>query len=165
MTVSRPIHSDGISHHKIGGWLILFAIGIVLYPVGILISLFTELFPAFFHENWSVLTTPGSQGYHPLWTPMLLAELIGNIFFFFFSICLVVLFFQRRKLVTKLAVLFLLSNLIFVGVDYFLTQFVLMNAVSINLDTTINLIRTGVASVIWIPYFLLSKRVKGTFIN
>jgi hypothetical protein len=165
MTVSRPFHSGEISHNKIGGWLILFAIGIVLYPVGILISIFTELLPAFFHENWSVLTTPGSKGYHPLWTPMLLAELIGNICFFFFSICLVVFFFQRRKLVTKLAVLFLLSNLIFVGFDYLLTQFVLMNATSVNLDTTINLIRTGVASVIWIPYFILSKRVKGTFIN
>ena len=153
------------TYRKIGGWLILFAIGIVLYPARILIALFTELFPALSHANWSVLTTPGSQGYHPLWSPLLILELAGNIGFFFFSICLVIFFFQRRQIVICLTIVFLLSNLIFVGLDFFVTHFYLINTGSINPNSASNLVRTLVASAIWIPYFLLSKRAKRTFVN
>ena len=161
-----PNHSNADNTYpKIGGWLILFAIGIVLYPARILIALFTELFPAFSHANWSVLTTPGSQGYHPLWTPLLIVELAGNICFFFFSICLVVFFFQRRQIVIRLAMLFLLSNLLFVGLDFFVTHSYLINTGSISPNSALNLVRTVVASAIWIPYFLLSKRAKKTFVN
>lgn len=153
------------NHQRIGGWLILFAVGVVFYPIQNIAALTTELLPAFFHENWSVLTTPGSNQYHALWAPMLIAELIGNIFFLLFSICLLVFFFQRRKLVIKLTVFFLLSNLIFIGSDYAVTQLFLIKAKSINLTATINFVRALTAGGIWIPYFLFSKRVKATFLE
>jgi len=153
------------AYRKIGGWLILFAIGIVLYPARILVALFTELLPALSHANWSGLTTPGSQGYHPLWNSLLIVELVGNICFFFFSICLMVFFFQRRQIVISLAMAFLLANLLFVGLDFFVTHRYLINTGSINPNSALNLVRTVVASAIWIPYLLLSKRVKRTFVN
>jgi hypothetical protein len=161
-----PYHcdTDG-TYRNIGGWLILFAIGIVLYPAQILVALFTELLPAFSQANGSVPTMAGSQGYQPLWTTLLIVELVGNICFFIFSICLVVVFFQRRQTVIGLAVVFLLANLVFVGLDFFVIHFYLDQAGSISPNSALNLVRTGVASAIWIPYFFLSKRVKRTFVN
>jgi len=153
------------SYHKIGGWLLLYAIGLVLYPVKLAISLVTELVPVYAHENWARLTTPGTVGYDPLWRPVLISELVGNCCFLIFSICLIVFFFQRRHVVPRLVIIFLLSNLVFVGVDFFLTYFYLLRADSLSMEAVINMVRTAVASIIWIPYFIVSKRVKATFVK
>ena len=97
--------------------------------------------------------------------PLVIAELVGNICFFIFSLWLVVVFFQQRKYTPKLIILFLAANLIFVGFDYFATTFIIIRPASINLDAMINLVRTTVAGLVWIPYFIFSKRVAGTFVK
>jgi hypothetical protein len=153
------------AYRKIDGWLILFAIGIVLYPARILVALFTELFPILSQVNWSGPTPPGDPGNHPLWSYLILAEFVGNICFFLFSICLLVLFFQRKQIVISLAMIFLISNLLFVGLDFFVVHFYLSQTDSIHPNSALNLVRTVAASAVWIPYFLLSKRVKRTFVN
>jgi hypothetical protein len=130
-----------------------------------LVSLFTELMPALSSENWSALTSPSSPAYHPLLAPLVVAELIGNLCFLIFSICLAVLFFQQRKYVPKLIISFLIANLVFVGTDYFVTQYIIIRPSSINMDATINLVRTATAGIVWIPYFAFSKRVGRTFVK
>jgi hypothetical protein len=154
-----------IGYQKIGGWLILCAIGLVLYPVQTMVSLITELIPALSPENWSVLTAPASTYYHPFFAHLVIVELVGNILFLIFSICLVVFFFQQRKYAPKLIILFFAVNLIFVGFDYFVTTFFIIRPDSINMEAAINFIRTTVASLVWIPYFMFSKRVKNTFVK
>ena len=156
---------DETAYQKIGGWLILCAIGLILYPVQTLVFLFTELIPALSPENWSALTSPASSYYHSFLAPLVIAELVGNICFFIFSICLVVFFFQQRKYAPKLIILFLAGNLIFVGFDYFITTFIIIRSSSIDMDATINFVRTMVAGMVWIPYFIFSKRVGKTFVK
>jgi len=165
MTDRKARKGDEIAYQKIGGWLILCAIGLILYPVQTLVFLFTELIPALSPENWSALTSPASPYYHSFLAPLVIAELVGNICFFIFSICLVVLFFQQRKYAPKLIILFLAGNLIFVGFDYFVTTFIIIRSSSIDVDATINFVRTMVAGMVWIPYFIFSKRVGKTFVK
>jgi hypothetical protein len=159
----KPRQENEIAYHKIGGWLILCAIGLILYPVQSTIFLITELIPALSPENWSALTSPTSNYYHPFFAPLVIAELVGNLCFSIFSICLIIFFFKQRKNTPKLIILFLAGNLIFVGFDYFAMTFIILRPSSINLEATINFIRTTVAGMVWIPYFLFSKRVKSTF--
>ena len=156
---------DETAYQKIGGWLILCAIGLILYPVQTLVFLFTELIPALSPENWSALTSPASPYYHSFLAPLVIAELVGNICFFIFSICLVIFFFQQRKYAPKLIILFLAGNLIFVGFDYFVTTFIIIRSSSIDMDATINFVRTMVAGMVWVPYFIFSKRVGKTFVK
>ncbi len=156
-------HDAGKSYSKIGGWLILFAVGLVLYPVQSLYLLVTKLIPAVFSNHWAALTTPGNPGYHSLWAPLVVAELAGSIGFFMLSIVIVILFFRRHHWVPKLVIFFMAANVIFVGADYFIINFFLIRADSVNVDTTINFVRTVVAGAIWIPYFMFSKRVEKTF--
>ena len=159
----KPRQESEIAYHKIGGWLILCAIGLILYPVQSTVFLITELIPALSPENWSALTSPTSTYYHPFFAPLVIAELVGNLCFSIFSICLIIFFFKQRKNTPKLIILFLAGNLIFVGFDYIAMTFIILRPSSINLEATINFIRTTVAGMVWIPYFLFSKRVKSTF--
>jgi len=165
MTEYKTGQGDETDHQKIGGWLILCAIGLILYPVQTLVSLFTELLPALSSEHWSAFTSAASPAYHPLLAPLVVAELVGNLFFLIFSICLAVFFFQQRKYVPKLIISFLIANLIFVGIDYFVTQYIIIRPSSINVDATINFVRTAAAGIVWIPYFVFSKRVGRTFVK
>ncbi len=150
-------------YDKIGGWLIICAIGLALYPLQTAVSLFAEIIPALSSENWIRVTVPGSDSYHPWWAPLLIAELVGNCCFLILSIVVLVFFFKLRKFVPALAIIFLLSNFIFVGVDYYFSQLILIKEDPLNMEPTINFVRTLVASLIWVSYFLFSKRVKRTF--
>jgi uncharacterized membrane protein (DUF485 family) len=163
MTATQ-INSDGNEKYdKIGGWLIICAIGLALYPVQAAVSLYSEIMPALSSENWLRLTMTESVSYHPYWAPLLITELIGNGCFLIISSVVVVFFFKRRKFVPKLAIIFLAANFIFVSLDCYFTQVILATTDPANMGPIINFVRTLVASIIWITYFLFSKRVKRTF--
>jgi hypothetical protein len=164
MTVTRSSNDDHRNYDKIGGWLILCAVGLLVYPVQTAVSLLTETIPAFSENNWFLLTSPDSVSYHPLWGPLLIMELVGNLCFLIFSLSVIVFFFKKRKFVPQLVIAFLTSNLLFVGLDYYLARVVITETNPANLEPIINLVRTLVASIIWVSYFIFSKRVKKTFI-
>jgi hypothetical protein len=159
----QPRQDSGKSYAKIGGWLILYAVGLVLYPAQTLFLLVTVLLPAVFSDNWAALTSPTNPGYHTLWAPLVIFEFAGSIGFFLCSIFIVIFFFQRRRWVPKLVIFFLIANVIFVGTDYFIINFFLIRTNSVNVNATINFVRTVVAGAIWIPYFMFSSRVEKTF--
>ena len=163
MNNRQPGQDAGKSYSKIGGWLILCAVGLVLYPVQTLFSLVTEIIPAVFSDNWAALTSPTDPGYHTLWAPLVIAELVGSISFFIWSIFIVIFFFQRHHWTPRLVIFFMIANIIFVGADYCIINFFLIRTNSVNVDATINFVRTVVAGAIWIPYFLFSRRVDKTF--
>ena len=108
---------DKKNYDKIGGWLILCAVGLLLYPVQTAVTLFTKIVPALSQNNWSTLTSPASASYHPLWGPLLIMELVGNVCFLVLSISVILFFLKRRKFVPKLAIVFMTLNLAFVAVD------------------------------------------------
>jgi hypothetical protein len=163
MTAGQSSNGKKKKYDKIGGWLILCAVGLLLYPVQTAVSLFTDIIPALSENNRLLLTSPDSLSYHPLGGPLLIMELVGNAGFLIFSLAVVGFFFARRKSAPKLAVIFIALNLIFVGFDYYLARTVLIKSDPVHYESLVNFIRTLVASIIWIFYFLFSKRVKRTF--
>ena len=153
------------SYPKIAGWLYLVGIGVVMNPLFLLVSVGGDLLPLFFSDTWTMLTTPDSAAYHPMWAPLLIFELIGNVGLLLFSVVVAVLFFQKRKLLPKVIIAFMLSSLTFVVADHFLANTIPFIANAADSELTIAIIRSAVTCIIWIPYFLLSKRVKGTFVQ
>jgi hypothetical protein len=151
-------------YDKIGGWLIIVAIGLILAPLRLLVVLFHDLLPALSTDAWSRLTTPGTEAYHPLWAPLFLFEIIGNCVFILFPIIIAVFFFQKRRFVPQLIIVLLLANLVFVAIDYFVSDLIPFVAAQEDIGSLVELIRVLIACAIWVPYFLVSKRVKGTFV-
>ena len=75
------------------------------------------------------------------------------------------LFFSKKKLFPKLYIGMLLFSLVFIVLDALAIKMVMPSEPVFDPDTLKELLRTVVASAIWIPYMLVSKRVKATFIN
>ncbi|MEA1994815.1 MAG: DUF2569 domain-containing protein [Campylobacterota bacterium] len=153
------------SYEGIGGWLILPIIGLIITPIRVTLLMFKDLAPIFTEGYWNVLTTPGSEAYHPLWASLIIFESVGNIVFIIFPIVLLVFLFRKSKLLPKLMISCLVLNLLFVASDFFLSDLIPAIAEQNDSGSIKELARTVILAVIWIPYFLVSKRVKQTFVK
>ena len=144
-----------------GGW-VLVAIHHILRPIGF-ISALIVLSPTVFNlEAWRLLTEPGRPQFHPHWAPMLLFELFYNLLCLIASGLLLALFFMKRAVWPRCYVLFLIAICVGLCLDTYFAQQVPVAGASI-VGNIRSLGQVILAAAIWIPYSLMSKRVKATF--
>jgi len=120
--------------------------------------------PVFKYDFWNAATTPGSEIYHPLWKPVIFLESIGNSTFLIFSVILIVLFFKRKAALPKLIIAYLLTNLAYILTDAYLGSKLPIEG-GLDVTVKIRVVATAIAAVVWVWYFSVSKRVKGTFVR
>ena len=153
----------------LGGWLALVVIGLFLFPIKVVILLNNDVLPIFQNGSWEILTTPGSEVYHYLWAPLIIFEIVGNIFFLIFDIILIVLYFKKSYRFPILCIVFIVLNFLFLASDFFLTHYLVGVipglTVEGNTEFIKELVRVVIVAIIWVPYFLVSKRVKNTFVK
>ena len=149
----------------LGGWLTLVGLGLIIAPLRLAVFLIQTFPPMFQDGTWEVLTTPGGEAYHPLWAPLLVFELIGNAAFIAAALALLVLFFKRSQLFPRLFISYVCLNLLFIVGDAWLGSLVLADEPIFDPDTARELSRSLIAGVIWIPYMVVSKRVRNTFVE
>ena len=146
----------------IGGWLILPAIGLIVTPVMLLVSLFRDLLPAFSPDVWQVLTDSGSESYHPMWSVTLIYELVANLSLLVFTLWLGHLFVQKSWRAPSAFISWLLINIAVQVVDLLLLLSVPAVRDSAP-EVAGGIARSVLQAAIWIPYFLRSERVRNTF--
>lgn len=150
---------------KIGGFLIVVAIGLFLSLVKNLEGLGWAIIP-FRGEVWERLTTPGYSAYHPNWKPALLFGVISASVTFAFTVIALVLFFRKHRFfptftVVTIPVIFILSLC-----GHYLEGLVPAIAASqVYGKQRYVLIFQFLAMHAWIPYFVISDRVKRTFVR
>lgn len=149
----------------LGGWLILVGIGVVLTPIRLLLSTFTLYKPILEDGTWEALTTAGADAYHPLWAPLLIGEMTYNVLMIAASIYLIYLFFSKHYLFPKVYIALVLISLFFIPLDAWLVAMIFPDEPIFDPHTTKEFLRTLIVGVIWIPYMLISKRVKATFVE
>lgn len=153
----------------ISGWLLLPGLGLLFSIFYLLYSFFVDIFPLITNaELWAFLTTPASEVYSHLWKPTIFYESIVKLLILALTIGVFVLYVKHKKSFPGLYIILIILNLVFVSIDYYLVE-ELLNSNSaikeyIDLDNT-GLSQAVSAAFIWIPYTLVSKRVKNTFIN
>lgn len=150
----------------IGGWLILVLIGLTLTPVRIGWALIHTYVPIFTNDAWHRLTTPGSARYHPLWGAVISIEVAGNFLILLLALVTLWFFLKKSRYTPRMMVAMYVFGLVFVVIDHFLAQQIpFIAARPLSSDTSQEMFRTIVAAVIWVPYFLVSKRVHSTFVR
>ncbi len=151
--------------YGLGGWLILVGIGVVVGPLRLIWLIVSVYVPIFNDGTWQVLTTEGSGAYHPAWGPLLLGEMAFNTGMLLASIYLAVLYFTKHRFFPKLFILLTAISLVFIPLDAWLVSIVLPSEPIFDEITIREFVRTIVAAAIWVPYMLVSIRVKQTFVN
>ncbi|MGD8576108.1 MAG: DUF2569 domain-containing protein, partial [Thiohalophilus sp.] len=81
------------------------------------------------------------------------------------SLVLIYLFFKKHFLFPKVYIALALLTLVFIPLDSWLVTFIMPNEPVFDPDTTKEFARSLVSSMIWVPYMLVSKRVKATFVE
>lgn len=149
----------------LGGWLILVGLGVVVKPIRLLATFIPTYKPIFENGAWETLTTVGSVAYNPLWAPLLIGEIAYNTLMFAASLYLIYLFFSKHYLFPKLYIGIVTLSLLFIPLDAWVVTEILPDEPMFDTGTTREFMRTFIWAVIWVPYLLVSQRVKVTFVR
>ncbi len=149
----------------IGGWLILPAISLVIRPFTMLYTFSTTANAYFNARVWENLATPGLASYRPGFISLLVFELAGNTSAIALTVIAAVFFFRTKRHAPKLMIALLVGMAALHVIDTIGNHWVGNSDSETSIQTASNLIGVIVPVLIWVPYFLVSRRVKATFVN
>ncbi len=159
MTESSPA-TEAPLPSGIGGWLILPMLGLVLTLLRLAAEFYLTFLPLFTDRGWDYVSSPDR---HDLFMPFILAECVINVALSIFTLWLIYLFFTKSWRLPGLFITWLVVALL-VQVADLIGVIGLLDSALTNADFR-DLGRALAAAIIWIPYFMVSKRVKNTFVR
>lgn len=145
----------------IGGWLILPAIFVLIQPFRVIYDMYGTL-DAYAINTWTLLTTT-SDFYNALWAPYLLLALASNLALIVFGFLILVMFYATKKGFPRIYISFMILSLVIHTLDLLGANMIPAAASELTSKDTFDLIKQYIVSIIWISYFLVSKRVRATF--
>jgi hypothetical protein len=157
-TFSSTLLNPSRDLEGISGWLLPVAIGLVISPLMILNNTVTN--------NLPVLTNPRLHAFletHPAIEGLIVFEIATNLIFIAVLVALNVLFFKKKRSFPTYMILYLCLHLIVDAGDAVVAH-ALMPSVPVPAPLQA-ITRSFLAGLIWIPYLLVSRRVKVTFVH
>jgi len=151
---------DGIK-----GWLILVGIGIVFSPIRLGFTLIQTFTPMMKDGSWEKATTVGSLDYVPNFQALIITEISFNLCVMIASIYLIYLFTKKSEDFPKLFILIGIISTLAIPLDSYLTTLVFNEMEVFDKETLKEFMKAVLGYFIWIPYMLISERVKHTFIH
>jgi hypothetical protein len=136
------------------GWLILPALGLLYQPLHLIYAIFSVNLPFFYNSNYQ-----NTIAQYPTLRSLGVYELLVNIAFLAALIYLNILFYKKKKVLPRYFIGYYIINFALLLIDYLILVTVVPSTSGSGLW------QTGIAALIWIPYFLKSRRVKETFIQ
>lgn len=152
-------------YEGLSGWLIIVGLVIVISPMRVVGMIFPVYFDIFSNGSWEALTTPGTEAYSPFWAPLLIVEMLTNGGVVLAWIYIAFLFFLKKKSFQKWYIGIFIFTLISIPIDALAIKLVLPSEPIFDAENTREFLRTAISALIWIPYTLVSKRVKATFVR
>jgi hypothetical protein len=151
-------------YEGIGGWLICICITLAFGFFGFGRTAIFDLSIIFNQARWDVFTQPGGARYDPMWAPALLFEAISAVSFLVLLSLAAVLMFQKRATFPFVMIAVYVLNLVVTIIDHeMVSRVASMATPGPNQAFATQFTHVIVGCVIWIPYLLVSKRVKATF--
>ena len=149
-------------HQPIGGWVAFFGIGIVLTPIILLGTLVLSSDLHLDATQWDYLFSQsiglGAIG---------VLEILYNSAYFVFSIFVAVLYFQRRTILPRMIIIMNIIVVIFLIIDNLLIIELTTETIgpAERQQAYVEIATVIIKGFIVILYFLLSERVKNTFVK
>jgi len=144
---------------KIEGWLWLY--GLSLFYAAILGNPYNWYLEYDFATSTTrdLLTTPGSEFFHPSWGTVFTLDTLWLVFGSVFTYVLAYFYVNKSRHFPTLLFVCAASNLLFATI-----VLVLVSQIDPSLAFGADFFKPFVYWGIWVPYFIYSKRVKRTFI-
>ncbi|KTB61760.1 DUF2569 domain-containing protein [Pseudomonas allii] len=146
------------------GWLILIGIGLIVSFARMTYALLAVYYPLFTDGTFTALSTPGTTLYNPLWAPILISEALISSLFAATYTYLIYLFITEHYRFPRVYIATVLVSAVFIPLDAWVCSLVLVDEPIFDASTTKELARTLITLFVWVPYMLVSKRVKATFV-
>lgn len=157
---SIPQIYPSYSAWDIGGWLILIGIVIVVSPIRMMISMID--LETFQNSVWVGLSTAYPEKNLSLLQLFLILEVVTNVFLLVGYCLLPFLFFRKRDLFPSTMRFLMIFNFLFLLVDYVMADLIFdTHMLTENIPELVGRI---ISIAIWVPYLLISERVKQTFV-
>lgn len=127
-------------------------------------SIRKTLLPFSFNETWIAISDKSLETYNPQWVNLVYFEFICNIILFLYTVLLIVLFIQKRRKYATYIIIYFISKVVFITfIMYFKTVIKGPPTPTISEISSIAL-RSLLFTGLWVPYFLLSEKVRETFL-
>ncbi len=149
----------------LGGWLVLVGIGLLFAPVRMVVSLFPAYSQIFEDGVWQEMTNASSSSYIPYLGTFIVGEMIVNLIILGASIYLIYLFYYKHYLFPKIYIAVVVGSILFMLVDAWLLTKILPGEQMFTPESAGEFVRSLIAAAIWVPYMLVSKRVRLTFVE
>ncbi|HSE20784.1 MAG TPA: DUF2569 domain-containing protein [Pyrinomonadaceae bacterium] len=161
----EPVDGTRPQSPRIAGFLIVVAIGLVISFLKNLESFGWSLIP-FRGQVWERLTTTGTIAYHPYWKPVLLFGVLSSSAILLITVLALFLFFRKQRLFPKVIVAGIPMIFLLMLVGYYLQGLVPAIAATPDYEKQKHVLMLKfIALHVWLPYFLVSNRVKQTFVR
>ena len=151
--------ADGPS--GIGGWLLLPLLGLALSPLRVMADSVTTFGPLFENDmaGWNNLFAGG-----PAVAALVVFEVLANLALIIYPWVVLTYFLRKKRVVPRLMIVWFIAIPAIFLIDATALHFAAPD-VSDWGSSTRDIVRGVVAAAIWIPYFLLSVRVRNTFVH
>ena len=149
----------------LGGWLIWVGTGVVFSPIIMMTALIFSIEPLMNEEVWDALTSDESETYNPLLASFIIGETIVNLCLVVLGFYLIYLFFSKHYLFPKYFITIVLLTLIIPIFDRWAFIIIIEDVEIFDRETAIKAMRSLLYAFIWVPYMLVSERVKATFVE
>jgi hypothetical protein len=161
-------HPSGEKYNGIGGWLYLVIIGLLLNPIVSANYVLNEAIPLMNSSRWDEFTVEGGEFFHPQFSTLFIFEISFNILMVIVPIFLLILMFKRSRKIPKAMIIYFISVFVVHLADVYWTyllfkNFAMPDSFYKELVTIVG--RVLLPVIIWVPYFIVSKRVKSTFVE
>ena len=158
-----PLHPEDQKYAGLGGWLILIGIGLCFAPVT-RVSLLAKHWEGLFSLNaWQMVAMPTGEHYHPLYAPLLIFEVLGNVLLLGINLLALGLFFKKRSLFPKVWMILMFSNAAFLWADGAVSGMIPFVSGSSGGSTWRKAFSASWGALLWTAYLFKSKRVRATF--
>ena len=152
-----------------GGLLVLIGIGVCLNPIRSFLQIL-EYYSSFFkNDMWQILTSYQGDFLVKGIEYLVIFEVIFQVLLFLVQVWMVYLFFSKNYLFPKVYIGMTVSVIVFGIGDLFITKSIFESSDlwhdAYFTSFTSSIIFSIITACIWIPYMLLSVRVKQTFIK
>ncbi|MDN7127221.1 DUF2569 domain-containing protein [Pseudidiomarina sp. 1APR75-33.1] len=146
----------------IGGWLYLVAFGVIVSPLFLAVE-YLPMLVDYMNGAYEITANPNSKSFVPHLELLLNVEMLANAFMLLVSLALLYLFFSKHRWFPRVFIFLCVFSPLFLIADAWIVHKLMPELVAIDEATVLDIIRAIIYALIWVPYMLISKRVKNTF--